>query len=77
MNNLSIRSLQGEELLDVLYPLNMYAFHPSPPFQDKAEWAKIVRERKGVTFHALHFSDINYFSGAVAHSLRLYNELNG
>lgn len=53
MSNLSIRSLQGEELLDVLYPLNMYAFRPSPPFQEKEEWAKIVRERKGVTFHAL------------------------
>jgi predicted acetyltransferase len=53
MNRISIRPLQGEEFLDVLYPLDMYAFRPSPPFQNKEEWASIVRERKGVTFHAL------------------------
>lgn len=58
MTDISIRSLEEEERLDVLYDLNMYAFHPSPPYQDKEEWAKIVRERKGVTFHAL-FDDGN------------------
>jgi len=56
---ITIRSLQGEEMLDVLYDLNMYAFHASPPFADKDDWAKIVRERRGVTYHAL-------FEGAVA-----------
>jgi predicted acetyltransferase len=58
MTNISIRALQGEELIDVLYGLNMYAFRPSPPFQDKETWAKIVRERKGVTLHGLFEDDI-------------------
>lgn len=53
----SIRSLQGEAMLDALYSLNMYAFHASPPFQDKEEWAKVVRERRGVTYHALFEGD--------------------
>lgn len=58
MTNISIRALQGEELIEVLYGLNMYAFRPSPPFQDKETWAKIVRERKGVTLHGLFEDDI-------------------
>ncbi len=49
----TIRSLQGEEMLDALYPLSQYAFHPSPPFQDKEEWLSFVRGRKGVTCHAI------------------------
>jgi predicted acetyltransferase len=65
MTHISIRPLQGEEFLDVLYNLGMYAFHASPPFQDKEEWAKIVRERKGVTYHAL-FEDGNAMAGAAS-----------
>ncbi|MBI5962313.1 MAG: GNAT family N-acetyltransferase [Chloroflexi bacterium] len=53
MTDISIRPLDGEERLDVHYNHGMYAFRASPPFQDKEEWAKIVRERKGVTCHAL------------------------
>ena len=53
MADISIRPLDGEELLDILYTHGMYAFRASPPFQDKEEWAKIVRERKGVICHAL------------------------
>jgi predicted acetyltransferase len=48
-----IRSLSGEEMLDVLFNLDQYAFHPSPPYQNKEEWMKLVRGRQGVTFHAL------------------------
>jgi predicted acetyltransferase len=53
MTDRSIRALQGEEFLEVLYNFQMYAFRASPPFKDKEEWAKIVRERQGVTYHAL------------------------
>ena len=49
MSSISIRPLQAEYLLDVLCNLGMYTFRPSPPFQDKEEWAKVVLERKGVT----------------------------
>lgn len=74
MTNISIRPLQGEEFLDVLYNLDMYAFHPSPPFSDKEEWAKVVRERKGVTYHAL-FEDGN--AVAVAASTAMTQNVRG
>lgn len=63
MTAISIRPVAGEEQLDILYNHGMYAFRPSPPFQDKEEWAKIVRERKGVTCHAL-FEDGNAVASA-------------
>ena len=52
-----IRHLQGEEMLDALYSLNQYAFHPSPPLQNKEEWLSFVRGRKGVTCHAVFEDD--------------------
>jgi len=57
MTNISIRTLQGEELLDVIYNFQMYAFHASPPYANKEDWAKVARERKGVTYHALYEDD--------------------
>jgi predicted acetyltransferase len=48
-----IRQLHGQDMLDALYVLNQYAFHPSPPFQNKEEWLSFVRGRKGVTCHAV------------------------
>jgi len=56
--NTSIRHLQGEELLDVLFSLNQYSLHPSPPFQDKEEWLTIVRGRKGVTCYAVFEEEV-------------------
>ena len=44
-------------MLDALYMLNQYAFHPSPPFQNKEEWLSFVRGRKGVTCHAVFEAD--------------------
>jgi predicted acetyltransferase len=58
MPNISIRPLQGVELIDILFNFQMYAFRASPPFADKEEWAKIVRERKGVTYHAVFEDDV-------------------
>jgi predicted acetyltransferase len=52
-----IRHLQGEEMFEALYSLNQYAFHPSPPFQNKEEWLSFVRGRKGVTCHAVFEAD--------------------
>jgi Acetyltransferase (GNAT) domain len=49
--NISTHPVQGEAMLDALYALNQYSLHPNPPFQNKDEWAAIVRERKGVTCH--------------------------
>jgi hypothetical protein len=47
--NITTKHLQGNEMLEVIYALNQY----SPPFQNKDEWMKVVRERKGVTCHAV------------------------
>jgi predicted acetyltransferase len=53
MKKITIRHLQGEEFLDVLFNFQMYAFRASPPFMEKESWANIVRQRKGVTYHVL------------------------
>jgi predicted acetyltransferase len=45
-------------MLDTLYTLNQYSLHPSPPFQKKEDWLAIVRERKGVTCHAIFEDDV-------------------
>lgn len=53
----AVRHLQGQEMLDVLFPLHQYSFHPTPPFQKKEDWEAIVRERKGVTCYAVFEDD--------------------
>ncbi len=45
MPNITIRQLQGEEMLDVLFDLSTYAFNPTPPIRDKDEWLARVRTR--------------------------------
>lgn len=56
--NISIRHLQGEEMLEALYELNSYSLHPSPPYQNKDEWMMIVRERKGMNCHAVFENNV-------------------
>jgi predicted acetyltransferase len=51
--NITIRNLQGEAMLEILYTLNSYSLHPSPPLQNKEEWFSIVRERQGVNCRCL------------------------
>ncbi len=51
--NITIRQLQGEEMLEALYQLNMYSLHSSPPFENKEDWITQVGERKGVTCYAV------------------------
>jgi predicted acetyltransferase len=52
--SITIREIQGEQMLETLYALNSYALHPSPPFQDKDDWMTIVRGRLGLTCHAAY-----------------------
>jgi len=52
MDEPTIRQIEGYEILDALFTLNQYSLHPSPPFQDKEEWAAHVRTRQGVTCFA-------------------------
>jgi predicted acetyltransferase len=62
---ITIQQLQGDEMLEALYALNSYSLHPSPPFQNKEDWLAIVRERKGITCHAV-FEDETPVSIAVS-----------
>src|SRR4030042_7104343 len=63
--DITIRHLQGEEMLEALYALNAYSLHASPPLQDKEDWFSIVRERQGITCYAV-FEDETPVSIAVS-----------
>lgn len=47
--NITIHHLEQPEMQDALFSLTRYAFHPSPPFQNKEETLEWIRESKGVT----------------------------
>ncbi len=55
--NITIRSLQGDELFNTLYKLDVYSLDPSPPLRDKDEWMGLVRGREGITCMALFEDD--------------------
>lgn len=57
MTAATIRQLEGDEMLEVLYWLSTYSFNPSPPMRDKAEWQEIVKQRKGVRLFAMFEGD--------------------
>ncbi len=63
--DIAIRPIQGEEMLETLYRLNMYSLHASPPGENKEEWIGRVRERKGITCYAA-FEDGEPMSIAVS-----------
>jgi predicted acetyltransferase len=62
---ITIRHLQGDEMLEALYALNSYSLHLSPPFQNKEDWLTIVRERQGINCRAV-FEDETPVSIAVS-----------
>lgn len=49
----TLRALPAETILSTIFPLTQYAFHPSPPFEDKEEWMNRVKERENVSCHAV------------------------
>ena len=58
MSEVAIRELRGEEMLEAMYRMDAYAFHPSPPLTDKEEWTGFVRPRQGFTYFALFEEDV-------------------
>jgi len=58
MSKTSMRAISGEEMLEILYQLNSYSFHPSPPLQDREEWLERIWDRKGITCYALFEGDV-------------------
>ena len=55
--SITIRPIEGEEMLETLYLLNSYSMHPSPPFQDREAWMTDVKGRQGITCHAAFEDD--------------------
>lgn len=53
MPNITIRQVEGQEMLDILYQLDNYAFHPTPPFPDRKEWEGRVKTRIGTKYYAV------------------------
>jgi predicted acetyltransferase len=65
MPDITIRKLEGDERLQVMYGLNAYAFHATPPLMNEQEWKENVKSRERVTYFAL-FEDGRPASGAAA-----------
>jgi predicted acetyltransferase len=57
MTNTTIREIHGDEMLEIVYWLDSYAFYPSPPMPDKAERQEMLKQRVGLTHFALFEDD--------------------
>jgi len=56
-DKISVRQVDGDEMLDILYWLDNYAFHPTPPFPDREEWKSRMKTRKGTPYYAVFEGD--------------------
>jgi predicted acetyltransferase len=63
MASIEIRSVRGEELIDVAYQLNTYAFRATPPGPEKETWSESMR-RRGGTDYIVVFEDGRPMAGA-------------
>ncbi len=53
MSHITIRQVEGQEMLDILYLLDNYAFRATPPFPNREEWEGRVKMRIGPSYYAL------------------------
>ena len=53
MPDIAIRQVEGQEMLDILYQLDNYAFHPTPPFPNREEWEDRIKTRIGPKYFAV------------------------
>ncbi|MCJ7701749.1 MAG: GNAT family N-acetyltransferase [Anaerolineales bacterium] len=51
--NITIRRVEGSEMLDILYWLDNYAFRPTPPFPNREEWEGGMKTRERSPYYAL------------------------
>ncbi len=49
----SVRRVEGQEMLDLLFWLDNYAFSPTPPFPERVEWEKRIKTRKTTIYYAV------------------------
>jgi len=60
-----VRELEGDARLEAIFEVNSYAFHASPPYQDKEERLEILRQRLGFRYFAAFEGD-RVVAGAAA-----------
>lgn len=53
MTNIEIRLVEGQEMLDIVYQLDNYAFRPTPPFPNREEWETRLQSQVGTSCYAL------------------------
>jgi predicted acetyltransferase len=52
MPKTTIRPVDGQEMLDILFRLDNYAFRPTPPFPDREKWQERIMKRRGPYYYA-------------------------
>jgi predicted acetyltransferase len=57
MKETTIREIHGDEMLEIVYRLDNYAFRATPPLPDKESWTERVKLRKGASYLALFEDD--------------------
>src|SRR5512145_442273 len=50
---ITIRPIEGQEILDINYELGSYAFRATPPMPDRQELESNLKARKGPLYYAL------------------------
>jgi len=74
MSDITVREIQGEEMLEIMHWLTGYGLNPSPPLPDKEERQEIFKKRRGATYYAL-FEDEE--AAACAASARMIQQVRG
>ena len=74
MTNTTIRQIHGDEMLEIVYWLDSYAFKSSPPMADKAERQEMLKQRVGLVHFALFEDDTPV---ACAASISLIQQVRG
>lgn len=63
----TIKHLDLEESIKILYSLNNYAFRPTPPLPDFDDFAERIRGRQGVNYYGVFDNDQPQAIGAAIH----------
>jgi predicted acetyltransferase len=53
MPKITIRPIEGQEMLNLLYHLDNYAFRPTPPFPNREEWEERIKSRRGPYYYGV------------------------
>jgi len=53
----TIRSVEGQEMLDIFHRLDSYAFRPTPPLPERTEWEARRLARQGPQYYAVFEGD--------------------